>query len=238
MVLALGSTSHLLQPDRVLSAASYNLFYAQPPPTPELESSTPLKSSVTAVGEIILEVTGNMTLAHVNKIYALPSSFVPPKLAKIEGVPTFGLRQLRSDILPHLYKLFGAAKKAGIKLAVLSAYRSYFDQERTFYWWVSQIGWNEAIRSSARPGHSEHQLGTTVDLALESSASFEIFSQNPAAGWVARNAHRFGFTVSYQKGKEAITGYIHEPWHIRWIGVELSTNLYQKNLTLEEYLSP
>lgn len=237
LIVGFGLGNQFAHPQRIAVAASWELFTTPPPETIEQESHQELRSNLAPTDEIILTVSGDMILTHVNKIFALPSSYVPPKLTKITSISTSGNQYLRKNILPYLYQLFGAAEEAGFNLTILSAYRSYFHQEATFWGWVKRVGWEAATRGSAYPGHSEHQLGTTVDLALASNLDFKSFSLSPAAGWVAKNAHRFGFTVSYQKGKESITGYIHEPWHIRWVGENLATELYRKGITLEEYFS-
>jgi len=98
-------------------------------------------------------------------------------------------------------------------------------------------GYSAASMGSARPGHSEHQLGTVVDLGLAGRDWSTGFSNSRATIWVEENAHKFGFVVSYPRGKTAITGYVWEPWHIRYVWVALATKLYQQKLTLEEYLS-
>ncbi|GMR18919.1 MAG: M15 family metallopeptidase [Patescibacteria group bacterium] len=226
--------SQLAHPQKIALATPWDLFTTTPPSVIEQEAFPEVRSNLAPQGEIILAISEDMTLAHINKTYALPSGYVPPNLNKITGVPTFREQYLREDTLPYLYQLFGAAAEAGFRLSVLSAYRSYFVQETTFSWWVKQTGWEAAARGSAFPGHSEHQLGTTVDLALD-QPDFQTFSQSPVAAWVAKNAARFGFIVSYQEGKERITGYIYEPWHIRFVGVDLATKLYREGNTLEEY---
>lgn len=235
-ILGLGFGGAFFNQKQVVPAQDYSVFSVQPPTTQELQSLLSLKSILAPDKEVILEVTSDMTLAHVNKINALPASYIPPNLVEIKGIETGKIEHLRADILPHLLDLATEAKKAGWDLSVVSAYRSYFDQERIFLDWASSAGWELASLASARPGHSEHQLGTTVDLGLVNS-NFLNFGDSPAATWVAQNAHLFGFELSYPKGKEAVTGYIYEPWHIRWVGVELATKLYQQGLTLEEYFS-
>ncbi len=233
-LLGLGAGNRLAYPQEIRAAAEWNLFTTLPP-TPIQQSIT--HNLATPFNEIILPILPDMTLAHVNKTYALPSSYVPSNLTQITGASSAGAQFMRADILPYFYQLIGAAQEAGHNLMALSAYRSYATQVATFNYWVSAYGLSAALAGSARPGHSEHQLGTTVDLALLQNREFAYFTLHPAAGWVAKNAHKFGFVVSYPQGKQAITGYIWEPWHIRFVGIELATKLYQQSLTLEEYLS-
>ena len=234
-LLGLGVGQRFASPQEIVAKESWELFATIPPGEVTQGSVLGAKNAFNP-SEIILPIVGDMILAHVNKIYALPESYVPPGLTKISSIPVSGDEYLRTGVLPYLFQLFGAAKNAGFNLSIVSAYRSYATQVATFNYWVGQYGYGAATTGSARPGHSEHQLGTVVDLGLVGNSDFANFTASPAAGWVAKNASKFGFTVSYQPGKESITGYISEPWHIRYIGTELATKLYKQKLTLEEYL--
>ena len=234
-MLGLGAGNRLAYPQEIVAQESWGLFAAVPPG--KITQGSVLGAvSVLQAGECVLIVEGDMVLAHVNKACALPANYVPPGLAKITGIATVGTKYLRNSMLPYLYQLFGAAKGAGFNLSVVSSYRSYATQVATFNYWVGQSGYAAALMGSARPGHSEHQLGTAVDLGLVGNSDFGNFTASPAAGWVAKNAHKFGFVVSYPQGKQSITGYIWEPWHVRWVGETLATKLFKKGLTLEEYL--
>jgi len=222
------------RPQEIARRISWEGFKTVPPAGEVQSAAVALEVPPQYLGSITINVSGEMTLAYVNKTFALPPGYVPPNLQPITRVQTAGAQQLRGDVLPYLYRLFRDAQKAGFDLSVASAYRSYAYQVGTFYFWVEQFDYQTALRGSARPGHSEHQLGTTVDLAL-GSEKFEKFSYSAAAPWVAKNAHRYGFVVSYPPGKEQITGYLGEPWHIRWVGAELAAELYKRGITLEEY---
>ncbi|OGC62716.1 hypothetical protein A2890_00470 [candidate division WWE3 bacterium RIFCSPLOWO2_01_FULL_53_14] len=236
LLLGFGTGNRLGSPQEIIARESWDLF-ATVPPGEAAQGSVLGAVSVLQAGECVLTVEGEMILAHVNKACALPVNYVPAGLTKISGIPSTGTEYLRADILLYLHQLYGAAKTAGFNLSVVSAYRSYATQAATFNYWVGQYGYRVAANLSALPGHSEHQLGTAIDLGLVGDPSFTSFPSHPVAGWVAKNSYKFGFTVSYPNGKQAVTGYIWEPWHIRWIGVELATKLYKKGLTLEEYLS-
>ncbi|MBP3871909.1 MAG: D-alanyl-D-alanine carboxypeptidase family protein [Faecalicoccus sp.] len=113
-----------------------------------------------------------------------------------------------------------------------SGYRSYDTQNGLYWSYVSSYGQAEADTFSARPGYSEHQTGLAYDLMHTSGA---LVTNQPEADWIAQNAHRYGFIVRYQEGKEDITGYVAEQWHLRYIGDE-ATKIYESGLTLEEYL--
>lgn len=113
-----------------------------------------------------------------------------------------------------------------------SGFRSYDTQAELYQNYVAQDGQQEADRYSARPGHSEHQSGLAFDFIDHNG---QLLEEQQASQWLAEHAHEYGFIVRYLKGKEAITGYMAETWHIRYIGQE-ATDIYQSGLTLEEYL--
>lgn len=148
-------------------------------------------------------------------------------------------QRLRREAATYLRQMFDAAAADGLKLMVLSSYRSYQDQVRTFEYWVRQEGLEAAERESARPGYSQHQLGTAVDIANEgvSYSLVEEFGATAEGRWLEANAHRFGFILSYPRDKEAITGYKYEPWHFRYVGLEHAAAIYERGLALEEYLA-
>lgn len=186
------------------------------------------------------KVEGDMLLAHINKIYALPSWYVPSGLVSLSGeVKTIGPEVLRKTVLPYLKDLFTTAEKAcGCKLAVLSTYRSYQTQVAVYNYWVNQVGQYYADLGSARPGHSEHQLGTAVDFT-SSTVSYQLtrdFGFTCEGNWLENNAHKYGFVLSYPKGKDGITGYIWEPWHFRYVGKVVAREVYTRGMILEEYL--
>ena len=180
---------------------------------------------------------GDYYLALVTKETTLKSNYKPTNLEAIPAYmnPSYPML-LRKEALDHLEKLWAAAKKDGIELSVRSAYRSYETQEQIFNDYVSQYGAEEANRFSARPGQSEHQLGTTVDFGGTEVDFKAQFGQTPQGRWLAQNAHYYGFAKSYPQGKEYITGYIYEPWHFRYIGIDHARQWKRSGLTLKEYL--
>lgn len=153
----------------------------------------------------------------VNKKYALPSSFakgVDPQAASA------------------LTKLQKAAKDAGYTISTLSGYRSYARQVELYNAYVQRDGKQKADTYSARPGHSEHQTGLTFDIgAIENN-----YGETAAGKWLQAHCHEYGFIIRYPKGKESITGFQYEPWHVRYIGIEAATEVQKKGITLEEYL--
>jgi len=142
--------------------------------------------------------------------------------------------ELRSVAVPALQALFADAEAAGVRLAVQSAYRSYAYQERTFAYWVEVDGYDVALRTSARPGHSEHQLGTAVDLRSRFGPpawDLDDWAATPEGAWVAANAWRYGFVMSYPRGAEHESCYAYEPWHYRYVGRELAAAVQGANET-------
>lgn len=177
----------------------------------------------------------------VDKQRALPDGYTPPGLQAIpaawhaEGEAG---QQLRGDVIEAMRPMIAAAAADGVSLRVESAYRSYNEQARTFAYWVSVMGEAQARRESAVPGHSEHQLGATADFSDPSNGweLVESFAVSPSGRWLAANAYRFGFAMSYPPGGEPITGYIYEPWHFRYIGVAAAQEWKASGKTLIEYL--
>lgn len=136
--------------------------------------------------------------------------------------------------LVQLQKMIADMQSLGLSISnSYSGYRSYQYQSSLYQNYVNSYGQASADTFSARPGYSEHQTGLAFDLIQPNGALLE--SPNEAQ-WVAQNAHKYGFIVRYQSGKESITGYMAEPWHVRYIGNE-ATSIYQSGLTLEEYLN-
>lgn len=132
-----------------------------------------------------------------------------------------------------LEKLVNQAKREGIKLYGLSAYRSYDGQDKIFNDYVRNQGIEIAKLYAAKPGESEHQTGLAIDMTNESGYFKEDTKE---AKWLKKNAHKFGYIIRYPKGKEDITGINYEPWHIRYVGEEIANKIYNSNITLEEYI--
>ena len=154
----------------------------------------------------------------VNKTYELPADY-----------PTGALNP---NALAQFNKLTEDAAKLGLSIKCSSGYRSYKDQERIYNNYVAIDGIVKADTYSARPGHSEHQSGLAIDV---NSIDY-TFLNTPECDWLAKNAHKYGFIIRYPLGKEAYTGYSYEPWHIRYLGIDTATAVYNSGLSLEEYL--
>jgi D-alanyl-D-alanine carboxypeptidase len=179
-------------------------------------------------------------LTPVDKQHALPASYVPPDLAGIPGdylAPGFG-GSLRVEARDALVEMLGAAFSAGHDIKARSAYRSYAEQQATFQYWVDTLGYEEATRVSAMPGHSEHQLGTAADLTTAEVGwdLTESLGATAAGQWLAQHGHEYGFALSYPAGQEAVTGYAYEPWHFRYIGRDAAAGWKASGMTLNQYL--
>jgi D-alanyl-D-alanine carboxypeptidase len=121
---------------------------------------------------------------------------------------------------------------------VRSGFRTYAQQVDTFQFWVRELGEQQAKRESAPAGHSEHQLGTTADLSSSAVGwqLIEEFGATAEAKWLASHAHEYGFALSYPQDSEPVTGYVWEPWHIRYLGRECATAWRQSGVVLVRFL--
>lgn len=144
---------------------------------------------------------------------------------------------------PDAQDAFGAmraeALKSNIDLTAFSTFRDFARQKELYEGYVAKDGQEKADRYSARPGFSEHQTGLAFDIGesgAEQHWAAASFGDTEAGKWVADNAHRFGFILRYPEGKEQLTGYMHESWHFRYIGKEAAKEIYDADITLEEYL--
>jgi|SRR5579875_1029794 len=179
----------------------------------------------------------------VDKDHALPPDYVPPDLVTVRaqdaspGAPT--TVQLRKEAADALSQMLADARAQSINLLAQSGYRSYQYQVQVYGNEVQTYGQAQADRESARPGHSEHQLGLAIDFTTR-ALGYDLndsFAATPEGRWLAQNAVRYGFVLSYPQGKENITGYMYEPWHYRYIGVDAAQKFVASGLTLNQWLA-
>ena len=166
-----------------------------------------------------------------------PEDYVPDNLV-VPVVPSSFDPLLRKDAADALVELFSGAEEAGLSLILHSSYRSYRLQKRVKDQSVERFGQEVSDARSARAGHSEHQSGLAVDLTGESLVCTleECFGQTPEGQWLAENSWRYGFVLRYLEGASHITGYIYEPWHFRYVGLELAEEIWRQGYpTLEEF---
>ena len=147
-------------------------------------------------------------------------------------------QSMREDAATALEEMFAAAKEEGVSLSTVSGYRSYSKQATIYERKKASQGEEEADRVSARPGTSEHQLGLAMDIAKKNSSQLNTaFAETEEGQWVAANAHRFGFIVRYLKEYEDVTGYMYEPWHVRYVGKEQAQAIYESGVPMETYMT-
>ncbi len=174
----------------------------------------------------------------LDRAHSLPASYEPTLVPT--GLPGGG--RVTPEVKPALAALFFEANERGLFPSVTSAYRSYDQQVQTFFWWVSNEfetthnpleALMNASQYSAWAGHSEHQLGTAVDLNCLTCTPFDDKDPRNLRLWkfLEEHAHTFGFVISYPRNGAARTGYIYEPWHIRYVGVLDATELYDQGYT-------
>lgn len=188
------------------------------PANTEAEAPQATQPPTEPVYELEIEPTYINGILIVNKTYPLPSTYAPGCLS--------------SDTDAAFKKMAADAYAEGLTLWVQSGYRSYDLQKDLYNRYVSRDGQAAADTYSARPGHSEHQSGLAFDL----NTIDDSFAYTAEGQWVAENCHKYGFIVRYPKGKEHLTGYQYEPWHLRYLGVDTATAVYESGLCLEEYL--
>ncbi len=174
----------------------------------------------------------------LDKLHRLEDDCVPDALVPIPELYAYGPQEVNEVVLLDLLALLEAALAEGHHLAVVSSYRSFETQRNTFQYHVDTLGLEQASAVSARPGHSEHQLGTTIDFS-SATVGFELvelFGRTPEGRWLAEHAYEFGFVLSYPEGLTAVTGYVYEPWHFRWVGREMAGQVRTSELTLGQFL--
>ena len=173
----------------------------------EVEVTVTAGPQLTYIGGILI----------VNKTYALPADYAPG--TNDEAQAAFDEMQ-------------AAAAEEGLNIYISSGYRSYDYQAGLYQRYVDRDGKAEADRYSARPGHSEHQTGLAFDLNTIDNS----FANTAEGKWVTRNCYKYGFIIRYPSDKEDVTGYMWEPWHIRYLGKDTAQAVYDSGLCLEEYI--
>jgi zinc D-Ala-D-Ala carboxypeptidase len=177
----------------------------------------------------------------VNKLNKLPDSYIPKDLVytKIPFiVPGKSERiEMRQVAANAIEKLFKGAQAQGIHLLGVSAYRSHLSQVELFNSYVKRDGYEIARTYSALPGTSEHETGLSIDVTEGDGrcSATDCFGYSKEAKWLQEHAAEYGFIIRYPKGKESITGYKYEPWHLRYVGKAMAENMTSRGITLEEY---
>jgi D-alanyl-D-alanine carboxypeptidase len=175
----------------------------------------------------------------LDPIYMLPKAYFPGDLAGVGQANVSGTGKVRRLVLDDLRAMSRAASDAGKPIAVHSAFRSYAGQKSLFNSYVRKYGFRDAALISARPGHSEHQLGTTIDFKSRGgSAPWNggDWGKTGPGNWMKQNGWQYGWIMSYPKGELSTTCYRYEPWHYRYFGRDVARQIHQSGLTSREWL--
>lgn len=186
--------------------------------TPQTQPSSGTAPAGRSDIQVINGITYVQGILIANKTYGLPADYNPG---------------LDPTAQAAFNEMAAAAAKDGLSLAICSGFRSYDFQNTLYNNYCNRDGKAAADRFSARPGHSEHQTG----LAMDINYAGDSFNNTPEAKWIAENCWKYGFILRYPEGKEAITGYKYESWHVRYLGKDWAKTIYDSGLTLEEYLN-
>ena len=210
-------------------------------------------STVEAVGPLpACQLKNVMTTPHgydewsvtlVDWLLRVPRSYVPPDLVPVSEAGIAGPGMIREVAIDDLRAMTTAAARNGTPIEVNSPYRSYQDQVASFNGWVGVDGYDDAITYSQRPGHSEHQLGLTIDFKSLGgpSALPGDWMTTPTGRWMYDNAWKFGWVLSYPRGEGGAifsdaTCFHYEPWHYRYLGRDIARKVHRSGLTIREYL--
>lgn len=244
------SYGQVIQPLESDSSETKKTDYKYIPPTlvgqepfddePAFFSSTnKKKEAFVPATEIDLEPSS--ITVFVNKEHALPKTYEPDNLVHPNILFDINYQDertlLRQEAAEAIEKCFADAEEEGIILYGISGYRSYERQKHIFTNNIRKKGKDYTLLYSAVPGTSEHQTGLAIDVSSK-SLGFRLvtsFAESPEGIWLAKHAHLYGYIIRYPKDKAEVTGYAYEPWHIRYVGVDLATYLYNNDLTLDEY---
>ncbi len=183
----------------------------------------------------------DVVLTVLDRTYALPPGYAPDDLvpASTAGMAgSSGTKLVRAVVVDDLAAMRSAWEAAGLTVTIESAFRSYAGQSATFDAWVARLGPAGALLRTARPGHSEHQLGTAIDVTSSGWAGRfgDWAAESAEGGWMAAHAWEHGFVMSYPPGAETQTCFGYEPWHYRWIGREAAAAHRSSGLRLRPFL--
>ncbi|WP_084079031.1 M15 family metallopeptidase [Demequina sp. NBRC 110057] len=225
------------------SAAPVVTVTAQPPETvaevtaPDVEAAE-VDSTVTATAHPSVDDPDSLWVV-VNKTRPLdPVEYVPGDLVRVDGVPGGSAQRMRAVAAAALVDMYEAASDDGAGFSVSTAYRSYGFQSSLFAQYAARRGADLAETFSARPGYSEHQTGLGADVYASVECRIKrCFAAEAAGSWIAEHGWEFGFIVRYPEGANDITGYVYEPWHVRYVGEELAAQMHEDGTeTLEDAL--
>ncbi len=220
----------------------------QPATAVSTSTPTPQPTSTPTPAPCAQRLPNNDLLAVITKTYGMSRNYTPDDLLSLNDyLPneiTLGYPiEIRAIMLDPLTQLISDMQMAELQPQTLSGYRSYSAQSIAFDKWLQEFPERAAILS-APPGHSEHQLGTTIDFGSPNLSDYiddpnlqfhTYFYKTPEGIWLAENAYKYGFTLSYPREAFELTGFYYEPWHYRYVGTEMATQLYDMGLSLAEF---
>ena len=213
---------------------------SETPQTEPSQSSTE-RIDVSGLPEVIstLEKDDGNKLVLVNKLYTVSPDYKPTDMVAVDGsLSTNQGLYFKKEAYEAYLKMLEDAKSEGIEFVICSTYRSYSTQDTIYHNYVSMYGADYANTISAYPGRSEHHTGWAVDVT-SASMGYDLkqnFIEYPEGIWINNHCSEYGFIIRYPKDKTHITGYSYEPWHLRYVGVDVAKEITEKGLTLEEYL--
>jgi len=213
---------------------------ATPTVPPVVETPTPTPTPTPTFDKTKNSIDDPASLWVVaNKLRPLnPKDYAAPDLVAVPVPYVYApsLRKKASDAVVAMFNAFN--DETGLGMKSQSAYRSYSAQVSVYNNWVSSLGQAGADLTSARPGHSEHQTGLAIDISASDGkcALKACFADTPQGSWLAENAWKYGFILRYPNGETKTTGYEFEPWHYRYVGKALATEMHTTGITtMEEF---
>lgn len=239
-----GETS---SPSSASSSAANTSVSGAPSPARPVSSAVP-SPATSASASVSASASGSATLALAqSSVEAQPESlrclvnkmrpFAQQDWEPSDLVEFYG-HQLRAEAAKAADSMIDAAATDGVTLLISSAYRSYAVQQQTYQHWVSVNGQKVADQLSARPGYSEHQTGLAIDFASPEGCRLEECYRDTLAGqWLVKNAPRYGYILRFPDGRQSVTGYLFEPWHYRYVGVQIAQEYVSSGAkTFEEFI--
>lgn len=170
----------------------------------------------------------------VNKYNSLSSTYEPSDLVNMSLLYAYNDNKIRSEVNTKYNEMAAVAKAAGLKLITIYSYRSYAKQEETYNKYYDLKGLSYAEENVARAGFSEHQTGLALDITTSLEEN-EEFIDTDEYSWLIDNSYKYGFILRYPESKEDITGYSFEPWHYRYVGIDVATIIHNEGITFDEY---